>query len=76
MNWSTLSASINFSLYLLQFNYIQQVNHPTHIHGNILDVIITSSLDTACGINFTQDSNQAIKLLHTIAIYIRMYAYD
>ena len=69
INWSTLSASSDFSLNLqlcdlvFQFNYVQQVNHPTHIHGNNLDRIITSSVDIVFDINLTQEFNhdQAIK---------------
>ena len=61
INWSTLSASSDFSSNLcgliFQFNYVQQLNHPTHIHGNniILDLIITSSADTISDINLTQE---------------------
>ena len=45
INWATLSGSSNLSSKLcdliFQHNYMQQVDHPTHIHGNILDLIIT-----------------------------------
>ena len=68
INWSTLSASSNFSSNLcgliFQFNYVQQLNHPTHIHGNILDLIITSSADTISDINLTQEFDQVIKSDH------------
>ena len=68
INWSTLSASSDLSLNLcdliIQYNYFQLVNHPTHIHGNILDLIITSSADTVSDINLIQEFNQAIKSDH------------
>ena len=68
INWSTLSANSDFSSNLcdliFQYNYVQQVNHPTHIHGNILDLIITSSADSVSDINLTQEFNQAIKSDH------------
>ena len=68
INWATLSGSSDLSSKLcdliFQHNYVQQVDHPTHIHGNILDLIITSSEDTVSGINITKEFNQAIKLDH------------
>ena len=68
INWSTLSASSDFSSTLcdliIQFNYVQQLNHPTHIHGNILDLIMTSLVDTVSDINLTQQFNQVIKSDH------------
>ena len=57
IHWSTLSASSDFSSNLcdliFHFNYVQHLNHPTHIHGNILDLIITSLVDTVSDINLT-----------------------
>ena len=65
---STLSASNDFSLNLcnliFQFDYVQQVNHPTHIQGNILDLIITSSVDIVSDNNLTRQFDQAIKSDH------------
>ena len=68
INRSTLSASSDFSSNLcdliFQFNCVQQLDHSTHIHGNILDLIITSSVDTVSDINLTQEFNQVIKSDH------------
>ena len=68
INWATLSGSSDLSSKLcdliFQHNYVQQVDHPTHIHGNILDLIITSTEDTVSGINITKEFNQAIKSDH------------
>ena len=68
INWSTLSGCSDFSSNLcdliFQHNYVQQVAHPTQIHGNILDLIITSSEDMVSDINLTQEFNQAIKSDH------------
>ena len=68
INWATLSGSSDLSSKLcdliFQHNYVQKADHPTHIHGNILVLIITSSEDTVSGINITQEFNQEIKLDH------------
>ena len=46
VNWDTVTSTITNSDYLCDFvidhNMFQQVNKPTHIHGNILDLVITS----------------------------------
>ena len=68
INWSTLSGSSDFSSNLcdliFQHNYVQQVDHPTHIHGNILDLIITSSENSVSDINLSLEFNQTIKSDH------------
>ena len=72
INWATLSGSSDLSSKLcdliFQHNYVQQVDHPTHIYGNILDLIITSSEDTVSGINITKEFNQAIKSDHYLIV--------
>ena len=46
VNWDTFTSNNANSDYLCDFvidhNMFQQVNKPTHIHGNILDLVITS----------------------------------
>ena len=62
INWLTLSASRNFSCNLcdliFQHNYVQHVDHSTHIYGNILDLLITSSADLVSDISFHQEFDQ------------------
>ena len=76
INWATLSGSSDLSSKLcdlfFQHNYVQQVDHPTHIHGNVLDLIITSSENTVSGINFTQEFNQAIKSGYLISFKLQL----
>ena len=76
INWATLSGSSDLSSKLcdlfFQHNYVQQVDHPTNIHGNILDLIITSSENTVSGINFTQEFNQAIKSGYLISFKLQL----
>ena len=43
---------------------MQQVDHPTHIHGSILDLIITSSENSVSDINLSLEFNQTIKSDH------------
>ena len=68
INRSTVSASSDFSSNLcdliFQFNCVQQLDLSTHIHGNILDLIITTSVNTVSDINLTQEFNQVIKSDH------------
>ena len=70
INWSNLSGSSDFSSNLcdliFQHNYVQQVDHPTHIHGNIFDLINTSSESSVSDINSTVEFNQTIKSDHYI----------
>ena len=49
INWPTLSGSStitnNFCEFIFQSNLEQLINHPTHKHGNILDLLLTDSTD-------------------------------
>ena len=49
VDWSTLSASTDFSNQfcdlVFQHNLLQLVNNPTHVCGNILDLVLTNSDD-------------------------------
>ena len=46
ITWSTQSASISTSIQRCNFcHLIQKVHNPTHRQGNILDIILTNSLD-------------------------------
>ena len=49
VNWDTFISTNTISDHLCDFiidhNMFQQVNKPTHIHGNILDLVITSDPD-------------------------------
>jgi len=49
INWSTLTGSStisnNFCEFSFQSNLKQLVNHPTHRHGNLLDLLLTNSTD-------------------------------
>ena len=49
INWSTLSGSStisnDFCEFIFQSNLEQLINHPTHKHGNILDLLLTDSTD-------------------------------
>ena len=61
ISWSSLSADSNFSTSLcdlvFQYNYSQLVDLPTHSHGNILDLILTSSEDLITDITVNNTSN-------------------
>ena len=49
INWTTLTGnsavSNNFCVFVFESNLIQLVNLPTHIRGNILDLVLTNSPD-------------------------------
>ena len=49
INWTTLTGnsavSNNFCEFVFESNLIQLVNSPTHIRGNILDLVLTNSPD-------------------------------
>jgi len=51
INWDTMSGSIprftDFCDFLLELNLEQNTTTPTHIAGNILDVILTNTTSSA-----------------------------
>jgi len=64
INWSTLSANPQFSCDLIfQHDYTQLVEYSTHIHGNILDLMIAMTKNIA-SLQIHIDDNLLLKSDH------------
>ena len=71
VNWSTLTASSHSSKYLCdvvsRLNLIQLITVPTHIHGNMLDLLFTNIDD--CVQNISVTTNTILQSDHFIILF-------
>ena len=74
VDWSTLSASSEFSSKLcdliFDYNLTQHVEHPTHVQGHILDLIISNLDDDSIAASGIQlEKNPLLKSNHFAVIF-------
>ena len=68
INWTTLTGnsavSNNFCEFVFESNLIQLVNSPTHIRGNILDLVLTNSPDHVTNLTVHSPEYQCVTSDH------------
>ena len=61
VQWDTLSSTFSTSRAFCDFVFdnslTQLVNHPTHVQGNILDVVLSNSVDCVASLTVINDNN-------------------
>lgn len=68
IRWPTLSSDTDFSTQLcdliFQYNFTQLIESPTHVQGNILDLVITNSEEVVSDISVHKEESPLIKSDH------------
>jgi len=79
INWSTLTGSSaisnSFCEFVFQSNLEQVVNVPTHIHGNVLDLILTESVDNISDLTVHPLQYQCISSDHNLITFNACFNY-
>ena len=61
VQWDTLSStsstSCAFCDFVFDHSLTQLINHPTHVQGNILDLVLSSSIDCVASLTVANDNN-------------------
>ena len=77
INWSTLAgsstASTNFCEFTFESNLVQLVDSPTHICGNILDLVLTSSSEHVTNLLVHPPDYQCVTSDHYLISYFHYH---
>ena len=70
IDWPTFSSDYTFSSslcdLLFQYDFTQVIDCWTHVHGKILDLILTNSPDSVATITVSKEFNSTVKSDHYI----------